>query len=228
MKGVLFLLLAMWAAQAQAACRQALALGLDVSGSVNAQEYRLQLDGLAGALENPEVVAALLEMPDAPVRLTVFEWSGEYAQRTLQDWVEVTDRAVVAEVATRLRGLARAELDPSTAIGSAKAHGARLLAGQSDCWRQVLDLSGDGKNNTGPRPQDVRPLGVTINALIIGSPAAPGQPAPGLGELVAYFRAYVIEGEQAFVETALGFDDFEAAMVRKLKRELQVMILSRR
>ncbi|MCX8955594.1 DUF1194 domain-containing protein, partial [Ruegeria sp. NA] len=36
-------------------CRQALALGLDVSGSVDSREYRLQLDGLASALTRPEV-----------------------------------------------------------------------------------------------------------------------------------------------------------------------------
>ncbi|MFW2541395.1 DUF1194 domain-containing protein [Primorskyibacter sp. 2E107] len=220
MRRLLAGLLLLWAGGAEAACRQALALGLDVSGSVDAQEYRLQLDGLAAALETPEVVAAFLAMPDAPVRLAVFEWSGQFAQRGLQDWVTVTDVGVLADVAERLRGTARVAQDPSTALGEAKRYGAALLAPQAGCWRRVLDLSGDGESNTGPRPQDVRPGGVTINALVVtgSEPEA----------LVSYFRAYVIEGEQAFVETALGFADFEAAMVRKLKRELQVMVLSGR
>ena len=34
---------------ARAQCRQALLLALDVSGSVDAREYRLQLDGLAAS-----------------------------------------------------------------------------------------------------------------------------------------------------------------------------------
>ncbi|WGW05438.1 DUF1194 domain-containing protein [Tropicibacter oceani] len=225
---VLAVICALWAGQAVAECRQALALGLDVSGSVDAREYRLQLDGLANALENPEVAAAFLAMPQAPVSLAVFEWSGAAAQRGLLDWTAVTDGAVLAGIAARLRAVARVPLDPSTAIGAAKAHGAALLAQQPGCWRQVLDLSGDGQSNTGPRPQDVRPGGITINALVIGTPETPGRAAPGLGELVAYFRAYVIEGDQAFVETAQGFEAFEAAMVRKLKRELQVMVLSGR
>ena len=60
---------------AQAKCRQALALGLDVSGSVDAFEYRLQIDGLAGALLRPEVQQAFMTFPQAPVRLFVYEWA---------------------------------------------------------------------------------------------------------------------------------------------------------
>ena len=51
---------------AQSSCRQALALGLDVSGSVDTFEYRLQIDGLAGALLRPEVQQAFLTFPAAP------------------------------------------------------------------------------------------------------------------------------------------------------------------
>ncbi len=45
---------------ADAACLQALALGLDVSGSVDAREYRQQIGGLAEALSDPRVRAAYL------------------------------------------------------------------------------------------------------------------------------------------------------------------------
>ena len=40
---------------AAAECRLALSLGLDVSSSVDAREYRLQTEGLAAALIAPEV-----------------------------------------------------------------------------------------------------------------------------------------------------------------------------
>lgn len=213
-----------WAGGVEAGCRQALALGLDVSGSVDAREYRLQLDGLAGALEDPEVIAAFLTMPEVPVALAVFEWSGQGAQRLVVPWQAVTSPADVAEVAARLRGTRRMAMDRSTAIGAAKGFGAALLGQQAGCWRRVLDLSGDGLSNTGPRPQDVRPDGITINGLVIG---ASGD-ADGIGALASYYHAYVIAGPDAFVETALGFDAFEAAMVRKLKRELQVLAVSTR
>ncbi|CUH78574.1 DUF1194 domain-containing protein [Tropicibacter naphthalenivorans] len=209
---------------AQATCRQALALGLDVSGSVDAREYRLQLDGVAGALDDPEVRAALFQMPGAPVALAIYEWSGPAAQRVLVDWTVISDPAGLAQVIARLRSARRVEGPPSTALGSAKAFGAMMLAQQSGCWRRVLDISGDGESNTGPRPLDVRPPGIDINGLVIGSAGEAGD----LGALSAYYRAYVIQGPDAFVETAHGFEAYEAAMVRKLKRELQVLTLSSR
>lgn len=219
----LLTLLALLPFQADAACRQALALGLDVSGSVDAREYRLQLDGLAAALEHPEVISALFALPDAPVRLAVYEWSGPQAQRLIQDWVEISDAATLAKLTARLRSTRRKLQDPSTALGTAKAYGAALLADQTQCWQRVLDISGDGGSNTGPRPQDLRPAGITINGLVIGDTA----PTEDSG-LAGYFTAYVIEGVQSFVEKAPNFEAFEQAMVRKLTRELTVLVLSRR
>ncbi|MDJ0823611.1 MAG: DUF1194 domain-containing protein [Paracoccaceae bacterium] len=227
MRALLFTVV-LWAGMAEAACRQALALGLDVSGSVDAIEYRLQLDGVAAALQHPEVRAVLLTMPQAPVRLAVFEWSGPQDQRVILDWVAVSDAEVLAGISDRLRRVQRAPLEPSTAIGAAKAYGARLLAGQSGCWKRTLDLSGDGKSNTGPRPQEVPVGDVTVNGLVIGTPARGDKATPGIGELSSYYNAYVIEGDESFVETALGFEAFEEAMVRKLKRELATLAVSMR
>lgn len=207
----------------EAKCRQALALGLDVSGSVDAAEYRLQLDGLAAALTDPEVEAAFLDMPEVPARVAVFEWSGPNAQRLLLDWVEITSPDDLERAADVLRRSMRSLSEPSTALGRAKSFGSALLKTQSECWRHVLDISGDGTSNTGPRPQDVRPNGVVINALVIGG----DRQETDLPALAGYFRTYVIQGADAFVETALGYDDYQAAMVRKLKRELTVLVLSR-
>ncbi len=212
-------LLAFWALGAEAACRQALALGLDVSGSVDAAEYRVQLDGLANALNHPEVVAAFLALPDAPVSLAVFEWSGPDAQRVILPWRIVSGGADLQAAADALRAVRRVSMGPSTAIGAAKRFGAGMLSAQPECWRHVLDLSGDGESNTGPQPHAVRPSGITVNGLVIGA-----EPAP----LVGYFRAYVIQGPHAFVEQAHGFPDYEAAMIRKLKRELQIAVVSAR
>lgn len=214
----------LWAGGASAACRQALAIGMDVSGSVDAGEYRLQLDGLADALDDPGVRDALFAIPDAPVSLLIFEWSGPLSQRVLVDWTLIDGPEVLTRVTQSVRAAERSLQDPSTAIGAAKRFGASALATQSACWRRVLDLSGDGKSNTGPRPGMVRPQGVTVNALVIGTDSAQGQD-PGVAELTSYFRAYVIEGEGAFIETALGFKDLKDAMIRKLKRELQVLVV---
>ncbi|MFY0660808.1 MAG: DUF1194 domain-containing protein [Shimia sp.] len=213
---------------AQASCRQALALGLDVSGSVNETEYSMQLNGLASALENPNVVNALLQPGAAPVYISVYEWSGPVHQNLIAPWLPITSQAALSNLITTLRHHARPKMDVSTGLGPAMLFGAELLHAQPDCWRRTLDISGDGIANTGPLPRDISlPDQITVNALVIG----PGSTRP-LGEsqeettgLVAYFEARVIWGADAFVEVAHGFADYEAAMTRKLLRELEGLSL---
>jgi hypothetical protein len=225
-----FVLLASAAAPpAQAACRQALALGLDVSGSVDAREYRLQLDGLAAALTDPEVAGAILAAPEAPVALAVYEWSGLGYQSVILDWATITGPAALDAAAARIAGHARRPAPQTTALGQAMLFGAELIARAPACWQATLDLSGDGKNNEGPRPRDLRRgaalAGITVNALVIGAdaPRAGDRRQAEIAELSSYFRVEVIRGPGAFLETALGFEQYAAAMKRKLLRELAVL-----
>jgi len=215
------------ATPAAALCRQALAIGLDISGSVDAKEYRLQLDGLAGALLDADVQAAFLAMPDAWVRLYVYEWGGFGTQRPIVGWTEITGSADLNAVAATLLAARRAPHDLSTALGKSMLYGAAALIQQSDCWRATLDLSGDGKSNIGPQPIDIGGAaalaGITINALVIGADAAPYSDISQseIAELSSYFRSQVIRGPDAFVETAIEFENFQDAMARKLLKELQ-------
>lgn len=215
-----------------AQCRQALALGLDVSGSVDSREYRLQLDGLASALRRPEVAQLILSNPATFVRLAIFEWSETGHQRVLLDWTDLRRADDLQRIGQRLNATNRSAAPQGTAVGSAMLTGADLLASQTDCWRRTLDLSGDGKHNLGPHPRDVKKAlqnqGITINGLVIGA----DDPATGdvryvqVGELSAYYRAWVILGPDAFVEVALGYEAYEDAMTRKLIRELEGLELS--
>ena len=157
----------------QAACRQALALGLDVSGSVDAVEYRLQLDGLATALNSPDVRDVLFVQPDAPIEILVYEWSGPLNQTIVVPWTPIVTTADLAQMTATLRSHPRAVAAPTTAIGSAMLAGFGFLEQRPTCWKRTLDLSGDGQTNTGPRPQDIgegrTPIGVVVNGLVIGS-----------------------------------------------------------
>jgi hypothetical protein len=95
-----------------------------------------------------------------------------------------------------------------------------------------LDISGDGKSNLGPRPRDVRDLieasGITINGLVIGidDPNIGDIRQAEIGELSSYFRAEVMIGPDAFVHTAIGFNDYARAMTQKLLRELESLVFS--
>ena len=213
----------LWASAGVAECRQALALGLDVSGSVDAREYRLQLDGVAGALDDPGVRAAILSAPEAPVSLLVYEWSGPADQRVIAPWRSIRDAAALQGLIDGLRQVERAAASPGTALGVAVAAGAAYLAQRPACLKHTLDISGDGISNLGPRPRDVkRQLAgrdLTVNALVV---EAAGEDST----LTGYFMAEVITGPGAFALPAAGFDAYQSAMTTKLLRELAVLSLA--
>lgn len=218
---------------ADAACRQALALGLDVSGSVDAVEYRLQLDGLAQALSDAQVQEAFLQFPQAPVRLMVFEWSGLYHQRELIGWSEITGPAELNAIAATLRATGSVKInDPSTAVAAAMLFGADALARQ-ECWHRTLDISGDGPANIGAHPGDIsdQRLGqITVNALVIGpqNRSNTSKNLENVKSLESYFRSFIMRGPGAFAEVAVDHADFAQAMKRKLIKELDAPVLSRR
>ena len=213
----------LWASAGVAECRQALALGLDVSGSVDAREYRLQLDGVAGALDDPAVRAAILSAPEAPVSLLVYEWSGPTDQRVIAPWRSIRDAAALQELIDGLRQVERAAASPGTALGVAVAAGAAYLAQRPACLKHTLDISGDGISNLGPRPRDVkRQLAgrdLTVNALVVEATEEDST-------LTGYFMAEVITGPGAFALSAAGFDAYQSAMTTKLLRELAVLSLA--
>lgn len=228
----LFLIIsALWVGAAAAQCRQALILGMDVSGSVNEQEYQLQFTGLARALLSDEVRDRLLLLPEQPVVFGVFEWSGPNYQRIIIPVREIRSYADIVEIAGILTLQEKQDRPPTTGLGAAVSFGMELLMRQ-DCWKRVLDISGDGKNNSGPRPADIPvPSGgedITINGLVIGTDTSDrlSHEELTISELSAYYQHNILRGAGAFLETALGFKDFERAMLRKLLRELELPNLS--
>lgn len=213
-------------------CRQALALGLDVSGSVDTREYRLQLDGLAAALQRPEVVRLILSDIGAPIKMAIYEWSEPRHHRMLLNWTEIRTTHDLTRISTLLNNVERSSAPRGTAVGSAMLFGAELLSKQQECWKRTLDLSGDGKHNLGPHPREakrmLRASGITVNGLVIGAddPTHGDKRYVQVGELSAYYNAWVILGPGAFVEVALGFEAYEDSMTRKLIRELKGLTLS--
>ena len=226
MKWALAFMSACFATVASAeSCRLSLALALDVSGSVDQREYRLQADGLAAALVDDEVKDLLFALPDAPVALAIYEWSASRYQRIIQDWVFIADEATLVRVVARLQGLQRQPAPEPTGLGAALSFGKTLIDTGPACWNQTLDVSGDGKNNDWPTPQQLREQrllsGLRVNALVVVEDRDEERAgARETGELPAYFNTQVIQGPGAFVEVARGFEDYSRAMKRKLLKEL--------
>lgn len=210
-----------------AACRQALAIGMDVSRSVDRHEYALQVSGMAAALADEEVRAAFLAVPQAPVELAIFDWSSEGQQRLILPWTTVTGPEVLDDIARRVLATGKPIDGGMTAVGAAMRFGAALLMQQPGCGRQTLDLSGDGINNAGPLPERVTASpawpDITVNGLAIGVPKSDGPISldPDLERLTEWYQAEVMRGPGAFVEQAVTFRNFANAMRRKLVRELE-------
>jgi Ca-activated chloride channel family protein len=207
---------------AAGACALELILAVDVSGSIDSDEFALQTNGLADAFENPSLIAAIAEIKDGML-VTMTHWSGSTRHRQMTGWHSLTDAASMARFAAEIRASGRAWRNYSTAIGEALAHTAEVSAtAPQTCKRRVIDISGDGVSNEGRAPSEISDAlesqGYIINGLVIRG----ADPDP-----VAHFRAQVIAGSGAFVEIAADYADYPRAILRKLLREIdQPLILS--
>lgn len=193
------------------ACDLALVLAVDVSGSVDENEYRVQMGGLATALSDSIVEDALV---DAQARITLVQWTGASRQRQTIPWTTITRVEDVRALALQVDNDLRRWRNFSTAIGEALNLSASLFEQVPECRRRVIDVSGDGVSNEGVEPREVlaglRNSGIVINGLAIETDQT---------DLTAYFFENLIQGEGAFVITANGFEDYPEQIRRKLQRE---------
>lgn len=200
-----------------AECAAALALALDVSSSVDINEHKLQVQGLAAAFRDPAVIETILSPPGSGVMAAAFEWSGFQHQEVTVDWTWLGDRGSILAFADRIASSRRRYDHWPTSLGRAAAFGAELHErNPTPCRRRIVDISGDGANNDGVDPDWYRDRGyfdgITINGLVIRG----ADPDP-----VAYYRRHVVHGPGAFVEIAATYEDYPRAILRKLLRELQ-------
>ena len=210
----------LWAGPAQAACKLALAMGLDISSSVDRDEYRQQIEGLAAALTAPTVVDAILRPEGSHIAAAVYEWSGYRQQNVVIGWTVLDSPGAINAFAARLAGHRRVHSEFPTALGKGVEFGARLLSHAPECTRRTIDISGDGQNNDGVGPEYFVGTGllagITVNGLVIRGAV----PDP-----VAYYRASVRHGDDAFVIVAEGFSDYRRAMEEKLLREIEAQLV---
>ncbi len=211
-------------------CRLALVLALDVSGSVNPTEYAQQIDGLATALNHPDVRSLILFSADAPVSFAAFEWSSRNHQYIIQPWISLDGPGALDAAIARIGSHGRVRAGLKTAMGTALLFGASMLEQRAHCWQRTIDLSGDGKNNIGLSPADAyrHPIfdELTVNALVVTDPANTGQDGTSLSPeaLRQYYQDEVIHGPRAFAMVADGYPDYASAMQRKLMRELALPV----
>lgn len=192
-----------------------LVMATDISISVDAQEYQLQMQGIADALRSPEIIQTILELPDGAA-IALVHWSVAHLNRVAVPWRLLTSEASILAFANEVQSSARLNTGRSTAIGDAIDFSARQIRlNQFKGEVLKIDISGDERSNSGPRPSQARDRatasGITVNGLaILGTDKG----------LYNYYKSYVIGGPSAFVISVDGFVDFHTAIKNKLQREL--------
>lgn len=200
-----------------------LILAIDVSGSVDPVEARLQREGYIRALNDPGVIKAIRAAPLGRIAATYVEWAGMGHYKILVDW-RIIDSAESAKTFTDTLQLTPIETAHRTSISDAILHSLpRFVSNAYEGTRRIIDISGDGANNYGIIVSEARDIavaaGVTINGLpIISDPT--NSLYPTTPDLDLYFRDCVIGGPGAFYVVANGFDDFARAVRRKLILEI--------
>ncbi len=196
-----------------------LVLAVDVSLSVNDIEYALQMRGMAAAFRDKDVID-LIGQHKYGVAVTMTQWSGTYNADQPLPWYLLTDEASVLAFSEMVAAVPRRAMSNYTAIGYAIAFASHLIDSNAfEGDERKIDVSGDGRNNTGPEPAQVREVAAARDVTINGLAITNNDPA-----LASYYSANVIGGPAAFVIPATDFEAFAEAFRRKLKRELSPKI----
>ncbi len=193
----------------------ALVLAIDCSFSVDANEFRLQMEGLGRAFMRDDVKAAIRKGDRQRIAVAAMQWSDETNQMVVLPWTIIAGDADADEVGAVLARMPRRLAEGGTSISTALTYGAALFAAAPPAVRRVIDVSSDGRNNIGPPVNAARDRivaqGITINALVI------------LNEwptLDIYFEKQVVGGQAHFVIPANDYDAYAEAIYRKLLREI--------
>lgn len=199
-----------------------LVLAVDVSRSVDQEEQELQFRGYAAAFRDPKLVEGIAGGAVGQIAVTLFTWSDAHIQEHLIPWMKIDGAAAAERVAQAIDAAPRRNW-LYTSISGAMDFGARLYGQAFEGTRKVMDISGDGVNNSGRAVADARrdalQKGIVVNGLAVLD-RSPQPWSAGLPPLDDYYRDEVIGGPGSFLMVAEGFEAFEQAVKRKIIREI--------
>src|SRR5215813_15301541 len=181
-------------------------LAADVSRSIDDTEFELQRKGYAAALTDPRVLTAIHGRTNGAVAVCFIEWSGEEDQQVVVDWTEIRDEEDAGSIAAAILAAPRSFMGRTSISAAIDFAMARFASSKWPEGRHIIDISGDGTNNSGRPVTEARDQaiaqGVTINGLAIINDkpnlgySAHTQPPGGLP---LYYRQNVIGGPNSFL-----------------------------
>jgi hypothetical protein len=201
-----------------------LLLAIDVSGSVDNDEAKLQRQGYIDAFADERILRAIGSGPKGRIAVAYYEWSDGVYQRLVVDWTIISDRGSAEAFRARLKD-ASISIATRTSISGALQYGMAMFArSPHSSSRKVIDVSGDGPNNDGPFVTEARDKAVAAKITINGLPILNDRPNrmgfPSMPDLDLYYQDCVIGGRGAFMVAARDFDNFAEAVKQKLFLEV--------
>jgi hypothetical protein len=222
------------AAQDGEAVDTALIVAVDVSNSVDDKRYRLQMEGIAQALEDPAVIEGIIGGAKGGILFSMVTWADR--PKSTLPWTRITNAKEARATAARVRKLPRQDGEFTCM--------ARMMRNVSDkivpqvpaqATKIVLDVSGDGPDNCNAKEpidavrDELVKWGVTVNGLPILE-RAQGQSSPPVesyipqqrrtSSLEDWYRKNVKGGPGSFVLPANGYKDFGRAIRQKFVLEI--------
>jgi hypothetical protein len=201
-----------------------LVLAIDISGSIDPEEAKLQREGYVGAFSHPEVIGAITGGYHGRIAVAYFEWASAWDQRLVMDW-RLIDGAASAQEVADLLAEAPVQIGQRTSISAAINYALPMFQRSGfEPERRVIDISGDGPNNDGEAVWVARDRAGAAGIVINGLPIINDRPNrwgfPTSPDLDRYYEGCVITGPGAFVVVAEDFSKFGEAVRRKLLLEI--------
>ena len=227
------LVLALGEARARGPVDVELVLAVDVSFSMDPEEQRLQRDGYIEAFRDPEVLPAIANGIHGRIASTYIEWAGAGRTRTLVPWMAISNRATVEEFVERLSREPFSRLSRTSISTGLIAAMEAFNASPFEPVRRVIDVSGDGPNNDGPRVVPVRDAIVEQGVVINGLPIVLNRQTSGRGNwgdipnLDDYYEDCVIGGPGSFSIPIRERSEFVPATRRKILMEIANLVPER-
>ena len=201
-----------------------LVLTVDVSLSMDLDEQRLQRDGYVAAFRDPQVWAAIKSGGHSQIAVTYIEWAGAQTQLTIMPWTLIDSPERAAAFADSLEAKPISRHRMTSISGALLYSAAELERNPFKGVRRVIDVSGDGPNNSGVPVTTVRDAlvakGIVINGLPILLKTGGPNSAFDIPNLDDYYAECVIGGAGAFSIPVREKPEFAAAIRQKLLLEI--------
>jgi hypothetical protein len=193
-----------------------LILAVDTSGSVSQERFELQKRGYVAAFRDPQVLHAIQSGTNQSIAVSMVQWTGPRLHVRVTGWMEIHDAASAEAVATAIDAAPRQLFRGGTSISGMIDFAMTEFAGSPFTGeRRVIDVSGDGANNSGRPVDDARDDAVAAGVVINGLPIMNVEP-----DLDVQYREHVIGGPGSFMIAIENYDQFAEAILRKLVTEI--------